>query len=104
MGKSGGQAGFDKTLQDGVLESATAAARPAVGMTAPTTTQATADTLATTPVTVTTTTTNTGSAPFNSGGIAGAVAALAAAKKGGKDELVLYQKVSIATGKQAGNP
>jgi MoCo/4Fe-4S cofactor protein with predicted Tat translocation signal len=104
-GRLGGQAGFDKALQDGVLESGAAASRPAVA--AVTTPAATADTTATTPtpvVTTTTATTNTGSAPFNSGGIAGAVAALSAGKKGGKDELVLYQKVSMATGKQAGNP
>ncbi|MGZ3874223.1 MAG: hypothetical protein ACXVJD_14970, partial [Mucilaginibacter sp.] len=36
--------------------------------------------------------------------VATAATALSAAKKGGKDELVLYQKVSLGTGKQAGNP
>ena len=41
---------------------------------------------------------------FNVGTIGTATAAVGAAKKGGKDELVLYQKVSIGTGKQAGNP
>ena len=41
---------------------------------------------------------------FNSGSISSASAAIGAAKKGGKDELVLYQKVSLGTGKQAGNP
>ncbi len=41
---------------------------------------------------------------FNGGSIAAAGTDIGAAKKGGKDELVLYQKVSIGTGKQAGNP
>jgi molybdopterin-containing oxidoreductase family iron-sulfur binding subunit len=41
---------------------------------------------------------------FNAAIIAAAAATLGSAKKGGKDELVLYQKVSIGTGKQAGNP
>ncbi len=41
---------------------------------------------------------------FNAGSVVTAAAAISAAKKGGKDELVLYQKVSIGTGKQAGNP
>ena len=41
---------------------------------------------------------------FNGGSVSAASAAIGAAKKGGKDELVLYQKVSLGTGKQAGNP
>jgi len=41
---------------------------------------------------------------FNSGSVSTAAAALATAKKGGEVELVLYQKVSVGTGKQAGNP
>jgi len=41
---------------------------------------------------------------FNPGGVSAASTALASAKKGGKDELILYQKVSLGTGKQAGNP
>jgi molybdopterin-containing oxidoreductase family iron-sulfur binding subunit len=40
---------------------------------------------------------------FNGGGVAAAAVALASVKKG-KDEIVLYQKVSIGTGKQANNP
>ncbi len=50
-------------------------------------------------------TTNTASAgSFNSGSVAAATAAISSSKKGGKTELVLYQKVSMGTGKQAGNP
>ncbi len=41
---------------------------------------------------------------FNGSSVPTAVAAISAAKKSGKDELVLYQKVSLGTGKQAGNP
>jgi len=41
---------------------------------------------------------------FNAGSVATAAAAISAARKGGSNELVLYQKVSIGTGKQAGNP
>ncbi|HET9825081.1 MAG TPA: 4Fe-4S dicluster domain-containing protein, partial [Chitinophagaceae bacterium] len=41
---------------------------------------------------------------FSGGGVAAAASAISAARKGGKDELVLYQKVSLGTGKQAGNP
>jgi molybdopterin-containing oxidoreductase family iron-sulfur binding subunit len=41
---------------------------------------------------------------FNGGNVVNAVSAISSAKKGGKTELVLYQKVSIGTGKQAGNP
>jgi MoCo/4Fe-4S cofactor protein with predicted Tat translocation signal len=41
---------------------------------------------------------------FNGGGVAAATTTLGSAKKGGKNELILYQKVSLGTGKQAGNP
>ena len=37
---------------------------------------------------------------FNNATVAGAIAAISATKKGGEVELVLYQKVSIGTGKQ----
>jgi MoCo/4Fe-4S cofactor protein with predicted Tat translocation signal len=78
------------------------------------TTAAVADSLAprpATPVTARppitdTTTTNTantgGTTP--GGNLAAALAAINSGNKGGKTEIVLYQKVSIGTGKQAGNP
>jgi molybdopterin-containing oxidoreductase family iron-sulfur binding subunit len=44
------------------------------------------------------------SAGPSTGSVEVAAAAISSARKGGKDELVLYQKVSIGTGKQAGNP
>jgi molybdopterin-containing oxidoreductase family iron-sulfur binding subunit len=48
--------------------------------------------------------TRTGTAAYNSGGLAGAIAQLSAGKPAGKDELVLYQNVAMAAGKQSGNP
>ncbi|MDP9230033.1 MAG: 4Fe-4S dicluster domain-containing protein, partial [Bacteroidota bacterium] len=47
---------------------------------------------------------NSGSGSFNGGGIAGAAAQIAAAKKGGKNELILYQKVTLGDGAQSSNP
>jgi MoCo/4Fe-4S cofactor protein with predicted Tat translocation signal len=41
---------------------------------------------------------------FNSASVQTATAAISGNKKGGKVELTLYQKVSIGTGKQSGNP
>ena len=41
---------------------------------------------------------------FSSSSVEAAAAAISTSKKGGKVELVLYQKVSIGTGKQSGNP
>jgi molybdopterin-containing oxidoreductase family iron-sulfur binding subunit len=43
-------------------------------------------------------------AAFNAVGVAAAVAAVSSAKKGGKIELVLYQKVGIGEGQGASNP
>ncbi|MBS1575368.1 MAG: TAT-variant-translocated molybdopterin oxidoreductase [Bacteroidetes bacterium] len=41
---------------------------------------------------------------FNAAAVTTAASAIGSAKKGGKKELVLYQKISLGTGKQAGNP
>jgi MoCo/4Fe-4S cofactor protein with predicted Tat translocation signal len=41
---------------------------------------------------------------YTSGAVANAASSISQYKKGGKDELVLYQKVSIGTGSHAGNP
>lgn len=92
MGKLGSQAAFDKVLQDGVLGSAKTSIATTV-----------TDTLRniTAPVTTTTSPQPT-TAP--TGNLATAVAALSAAPKSGKDEVVLYQKVSLLSGKGAGNP
>jgi molybdopterin-containing oxidoreductase family iron-sulfur binding subunit len=69
--KVGGETGWDKALQDGVINPAG--------------------------------TTLSGGA-FNSGAVAGAVIALNNAKKGGKIELILYEKVGIGAGQGASNP
>ncbi len=70
--KVGGETGWDKALQDGVINPATAA-------------------------------TATG-ASFNGGAVAAAISALSAGKKGGKIELVLYEKIGIGAGQGAANP
>jgi molybdopterin-containing oxidoreductase family iron-sulfur binding subunit len=100
-GRIGGGQAFEKALQDGVVERAGAAT---TGLTATTGgNQATTDTTA------------AGAAPaprpagfsggaYNGGGLAGAVAQLSAGRKGGKNEVVIYQNVAMATGKQSGNP
>jgi len=71
MTRLGGQEAWDKALQDGVVEPATA---PALA-----------------------------GATF-AGDVAAAAARISSAKKGGKYELVLYEKVTIGNGKQANNP
>ncbi|WP_291911771.1 TAT-variant-translocated molybdopterin oxidoreductase [Chitinophaga sp. CB10] len=71
VAKLGGIEAWDKALQDGVIEPATAPAR--------------------------------GGAAF-SGDVAGAAAKISSAKKGGKLELVLYEKVAIGNGRLANNP
>lgn len=95
-GRLGNLQAFDTALQNGVLENA-----GATGATTPTTT---APALATTPVTPAPVVTTAGAPGFNSGGVNGAITQLGAAKKGGKDELVIYQNVAMAAGKQSGNP
>src|SRR3954467_10414963 len=42
--------------------------------------------------------------PFNGAGGATAVTAITSGRKGGQNEIVLYQNVAMLTGKQAGNP
>ncbi|NSL89181.1 TAT-variant-translocated molybdopterin oxidoreductase [Chitinophaga sp. Mgbs1] len=69
--KLGSQEAWDKALQDGVVEPATAPAFAGASF---------------------------------SGDIAGAAAKISSAKKGGKYELVLYEKVAIGSGKLANNP
>ncbi|HYM93661.1 MAG TPA: TAT-variant-translocated molybdopterin oxidoreductase [Chitinophagaceae bacterium] len=69
--KLGSVDAFEKTLQNGIIETAPPAAS---------------------------------SGSFNESSVSGAVSVLSSAKKGGKNELTLYQKVSIGTGSQAGNP
>ena len=63
----------------------------------------TADSTGLNALTVTSATT-AASPAFNGASVEAAAAAISGIKKGGKVELVLYQKVSIGTGKQGTNP
>lgn len=69
--KLGGQSGWDKALQDGVISIGESATKPGT---------------------------------FNGAAVAAAVAAATSGKKGGKYELVLYEKVGIGAGQGASNP
>ena len=69
--KVGGESGWDKALQDGVINPA-------------------ATTIA--------------AATYNSAALAAASAAMTSTKKGGKIELVLYEKIGIGAGQGAANP
>ncbi|MDZ4070668.1 MAG: TAT-variant-translocated molybdopterin oxidoreductase [Sediminibacterium sp.] len=69
--KLGGQTGWDKALQDGVISLGESATKPG---------------------------------SFNGASVGAAVAAATSGKKGGKYELVLYEKVGIGAGQGASNP
>lgn len=74
LGKVGGQQGFDKALQDGFIEN--------LSVNAPNTSTSTAST----------------------GSLSAAVSAISGGKKSSGLEIILYQNVAMANGKQAGNP
>ena len=69
--KLGGQSGWDKALQDGVISIGESATKPGT---------------------------------FNGAAVGAAVAAATSGKKGGKYELVLYEKIGIGAGQGASNP
>jgi len=99
--KLGGEEGFEKAIQDGLIEPGGLSKAPKTVATAVT------DTLKSVAAAVTTnapTTTGFSGGSFNGGGLAGAVTALSTPRKGSKNEVVLYQNVSMASGKQSGNP
>jgi len=102
-GRLGGDAGWDKALQDGVITPGSSQTSTRTVLTAPTSgapdTTRSAGTVP--PVFATT---GAQGAGFNGSGIAQAANAIGSAKKGGKTELVLYQKVTMGTGQQANNP
>ncbi|HEX6914509.1 MAG TPA: TAT-variant-translocated molybdopterin oxidoreductase [Chitinophagaceae bacterium] len=91
--KSGGEAGWDKILRDGILSpggasmagNATGGSKDSLGTSTPA------------PVAI------GGGGSYNGGAVASAVAA-ATARKGGNYELFLYQKVGIGNGNGASNP
>jgi molybdopterin-containing oxidoreductase family iron-sulfur binding subunit len=98
-GKLGSQSALDKAMQDGILANGhnimATVINPVV------------DTVRSiiTPIT-TTVSTNTTNNTSTTGGtnLATAITALANARKGSKNEIVLYQNVSMLSGKQSGNP
>jgi MoCo/4Fe-4S cofactor protein with predicted Tat translocation signal len=98
MGKTGGTAGFDKALQDGVLEQGGTSTAPGTSnpMVTDTINKNGTNTTFISPVP------STGG--INNSGLSGAIATLSAGKKGGKNEVVLYQNVAMGSGKQSGNP
>ncbi|NTS42438.1 TAT-variant-translocated molybdopterin oxidoreductase [Flavisolibacter sp. BT320] len=100
-GRLGGDAAFDKALQDGLLSNARVGAAPATTQTTTTTTTTGTTAGQQAPPVATTGTTPTVTV---TGSLAAAITALAGQRSGGKDEVVLFQQVNILSGKQAGNP
>lgn len=97
-GRLGGQQAFDKILQEGVLENNKTVYTPS-------STQVASDTLSTvigTPAIDTAPVVISG--PFNGAVVGAASVNLNRGSAGTGDEIVLYQQVSMLTGKQAGNP
>jgi MoCo/4Fe-4S cofactor protein with predicted Tat translocation signal len=98
-GKVGGVQAFEKALQDGVWEKG-AMNLGGTGTTSPMVT----DTINQNGTTTTFITPTPASTGYNNSGVAGAVSAITAGRKGGKNEVVLYQNVGMGSGKQSGNP
>ncbi len=92
--KLGGEANYNKALQDGVVEPAGAQGP------APSTTGAATDSLATGTAAITSSFTR---GSYNSAGLADA-ANRAGGIKGGNVEVVFYEKVGVGNGSQANNP
>ena len=101
--KLGSKDAFELALQKGVIDPK---ATTAPVSTSPVAATAKTDSAAVNTSTQTTVTqTRPGSAGgYNSGSVEAAASAISGIRKGGKAELVLYQKVSIGTGKQSSNP
>ncbi len=81
VAKLGSEAAFDKVLQDGIYTGASGLATDIVN-----------------------TVTTSGSGSYSGGSVATAATAINGAKKAGKYEIALYQKVSVGTGHGASNP
>ncbi len=88
--KLGGYEGYEKALQDGVVESSNS------GGTAYPPLSAKGGKM--TPVS------NSLTVSYNAGGVSAAAAAISSMKNGGAHELVLFQQVSMGTGAQSNNP
>lgn len=108
MGRTGGQPGFDKALQDGVIEpggSRGAMEQSSEFVTTVITNEATGrrDTVLGNPALAPATPVTTGggamgSASFNSAALGGAMGQIGAKQPSGKPEVVVYEKVSIGHG------
>lgn len=98
MGKLGGQIGYDQALQDGVWENGGRATGVANAG------QAISDTVTAIANTITTGSATMSGGSYNGGGLGAATTALGSNANRGKNEVVLYQNVSMAAGKQSGNP
>jgi len=100
IGRLGSESRWDKALQDGVINAGTSMNTVLTSITsnAPDTARSAASAPQAPPAT------GGRSAGFNAGAVPGAIAAVAATKKGGNAELVLYQKVTLGAGQQANNP
>jgi MoCo/4Fe-4S cofactor protein with predicted Tat translocation signal len=102
IGKLGSQEALDKALENGFLGKAsggTSSYPPMGGLNQASEADSTSQTAA---PAITPATSIAG--PFNGGGVGAALAALSVAKKETGTEVVLYQQVSVGTGKQSGNP
>jgi molybdopterin-containing oxidoreductase family iron-sulfur binding subunit len=96
--KLGSKDAFDAALQRGVMDPKGATSVSTAVVTDTTGTRAPAQTATATQ------TISTSAGGYNGGSVEAAAAGISATRKGGKAELVLYQKVSIGTGKQGPNP
>jgi molybdopterin-containing oxidoreductase family iron-sulfur binding subunit len=109
-GKLGSKVAFDTALEKGVIDPKASSAPAMTRTSAPdslnvkrATVQNTDSVTAQVP-TVPRPVSSTTAGSFNNAGVEKAAADISGARKGGKAELVLYQKVSIGTGKQSTNP
>ncbi len=103
-GRLGSEAALDRALQDGVLGGSRTALAPAQQNTVATIQRADSTAAAAAPRQTPPAATPAPAATTPTGSVATAVAAIAATRRGGKDEVVLYQQVNLLSGKQAGNP
>ena len=101
IGRSGSETNWDKAIQDGVINGGTSTRTIFTSATS-----GSPDTARSinAPVPLPLAATGSGKTGFNAASIAQAATAVGAMKKGGKTEMVLYEKVTIGTGQQANNP
>jgi MoCo/4Fe-4S cofactor protein with predicted Tat translocation signal len=101
IGRSGSESNWDKALQDGLINGGTSTRTVLTSATSgsPDTARSIGA-----PGLVQTGTPDGGKITFNGSSLTQAAAAVSSLKKGGKTELILYQKVTIGAGQQANNP